>query len=129
MFIPTKRGGLVFAILFVCQFFAEFLTQRIFHGDRYYQNHRWPIPFTFLLAAGIVQLCLKPRNEPAAEEESWYLSRSSEIDPYTARKESAFAFTQVLRNEDALFWIPARYWPWIYCGLAVILYAFPLSGY
>jgi hypothetical protein len=109
MFIPTKRGGLVFAIVLACLMLVELATRWHFHDEHDYQTHRWPMPLGFLAAAAIVQLLLKRRvPAPLAEQQDYYLSSSMD-EAGNAASEPAFAFLGFFRDQDSFFLIPVRY--------------------
>jgi hypothetical protein len=105
MIIWRGRGFLVAVIAFGCLLIAELATRSYFHDDTYYEQHGWPKLAGFVSAAGIVWL-LGP----------W---RSSET---AMGVESLPPPESILRDQDTLFFIPAKYWPLILCGLGIVIY-------
>jgi hypothetical protein len=113
MIVWRGRGGLIFILAFGCLVAAEWLTRSYFHDNTYYQRHGWPKLAGFLVAAGLVWLLSRPEAEIHGEISPGFES---------PRKEP------VLRRQDTLFHIPARYWPGILCVLGVVFYFVPVSG-
>ncbi len=105
MVISSGRGGLIAVYTFGFLLASDFATGRYFRDERYYQNHGWPKLAAFIAAAAITwSLSIKRRGEISA------------ASPNPPLKDG------FLGTEDALFFIQARYWPLILCGLGVIFY-------
>ena len=106
MLIWDGRGFLVAVIAFGCLFASEWLTERYFADDSYYQQNGWPKLAAFLLAGVIV----------------WWLGRHwkgkrarTVIDKDTGRE-----FT--IEHKDSLFFIPMHYWGPLLCALGVVFF-------
>lgn len=109
LLISRGRGVLVGVIAFGSLLTTEFLTNRHFHDESYYQKHGWPKLTGFAVAAAIVRL-LSPRVN-FNESVSYPISGTRPPD-----RRSLF------RKEDSLFLVPVRYWPWILCALGFAFY-------
>jgi hypothetical protein len=53
MLIHRGLGYLVFVIVFVVSLAANFLFNAVY-GDRYYDNHKWPLVFSLMISANII---------------------------------------------------------------------------
>jgi len=107
MIVWRGRGILIVLIAFGCLLVAELLTRAGFHDDTYYQQHGWPKLVGFLVAACVIW-CMLPRRESEVSAGPGFQSGTT--------RES------VLREQDRLFFVPARYWPAILCVLGVVFY-------
>jgi hypothetical protein len=103
MIIWRGRGVLVAIITFGCLLATELLTRFFYYDNTYYQRHGWPKLAVFLLAASLV----------------WGLSRREGDDSADLQ---AVTSEPVLREQDTLFLISAKYWPRILCVLAFVFY-------
>ena len=106
MIIWSGRGFLVAVIAFGCLLASEFVTERHFRDDAYYQRHGWPKLAGFLVAGSIVWwLGVRWKDEDAR----------TLIDKDTGRE-------VVIRRKDALFFIPMHYWGPILCALGAVFF-------
>jgi hypothetical protein len=93
MIIWEGRGFLVAVIAFACLLASEFLTERYFADDRYYQQHGWPKLVGFFVAGVIVwglSMVWKDRLGRAAVD------------------------------KHSLFFIPFQYWGFVLFALGVV---------
>jgi hypothetical protein len=100
------RGVAVPLIAFGCLLVTELATRACFHDETYYQRHGWPKLAGFLVAAAIVRAL------------SWEHEVAPEASPQPVRQ-------PVLRCGDTFFFIPARHWWIVLCGLGVLFYWLP----
>lgn len=106
MFVPSRGRGFLIAILTaLCLLLCDSLTSQHFNDPNYYAQHGWPKLTAFWVAAALVQLMLPRRPEVVL----------GEIRPREAPK-------SVLRERDALLFIPARYWPLVLLALGIGFY-------
>ena len=108
MLIWNGKGYLVVVVAFISALGAEYLIESYFADQNYYQAHGWPLAAA-LIAAGII---------------SWFLgnylsSRGSRtvIDKATGQE-------MTIGGDDALFFIPMRYWGPILAAAAVAVLAY-----
>jgi hypothetical protein len=94
MIVWRGRGGIVAAVAFSSLLVSELACRGYFQDDRYYQQHGWPKLVGFFTAAGVVWLLQRNVREP------------------------------ILRSQDSLFFVSARFWPLILCCLGMIFYFF-----
>jgi hypothetical protein len=106
MIVWKGRGFLIAGIAFGCLLVSELLTRTLVHSENYYQDHPLPKAAAFLVAAAVVWLLSRPREEAAVAL------------PFQQE-------TSVLRSFDSLFFVPTRYWPAILCGLGVVVFFIP----
>jgi hypothetical protein len=107
MFVASRGRGYVIAIvaglsLLIC----DSLTAQYFKDSNYYAQHGWPKLTAFWFAAAVIQLMLPRKREKVL----------GEIHAPPAEKSS------LLRAQDALFLIPAKYWPLILFALGIGFY-------
>jgi beta-xylosidase len=105
MIIWSGRGFLVALIAFGCLLFSEWSTEAAFHDTSYYQTHGWPKLMALFVAAVLVWMLAQYWNR----EPSRVL-----VDKQTGRE-------VIVKRRDSLFFIEARYWPVILCGVGFIL--------
>jgi hypothetical protein len=106
MLIWDGRGYLVAVIAFACLFASEFLTEKYFADDSYYQRNGWPKLVAFLIAGAIVWwIGLRWKHQRAR----------TVIDKQTGKE-------FLIEHKDALFFIPMQYWGPILCALAVVFF-------
>jgi hypothetical protein len=103
MIVWRGRGVLVAVITFGCLLITELATRYFCHDNTYYQHHGWPKLAAFLIAAILV----------------WGLSQR-EADLFTVSQHGGKE--PLLREQDTLFLISVRYWPWVLCVLAFVFY-------
>ena len=94
---------MIAVIAFGCLLASEFLAEAYFHDDAYYQDHGWPKLAGFLLAAAMV----------------WALAKRRAVEPGVVEPRGS---DPLLKRSDALFFVPARYWPAILGALGVVFY-------
>lgn len=129
MILHRGRGGLVLVITFASLLMTELCTRIYFHDNSYYQRHKWPILIGFLVAAAIVQLLTQRKPCVSSTQKHEYLVSSSiDFDPEGKDSEYATARWRIFRNTDSFFGIPVKFWPWILCGLGVLLSLLPASA-
>ena len=99
----SGRGWAIGVISFSSLLFADYAASTYFHDAEYYAQHGWTKLGAFVLAAAVVQAFLSGREE--------------EIDSKTGE---VIRKPRLLRKNDALFFIPSRFWPviLILCGVA-----------
>ncbi len=108
MVIWNGKGYLIAVIVFIAALAAEYLSESYFSDSNYYQAHGWPLAAA-LLAAGII---------------SWFLGS------YLHRKNSRTVIDKATGQEmtiggnDALFFVPMRYWGPILAAIAVAVVAY-----
>lgn len=106
--IWNGKGYLVAVVTFVFALGAEYVSESYFADQNYYQAHGWPLAAA-LLAAGIV---------------SWFLGNyfhkagsRTVIDKATGQEMS-------IGGDDALFFVPMRYWAPILAVAAAAVLAY-----
>ena len=108
MLVWNGKGYLVAVIAFVAAFGAEYLSEAYFADQTYYQTHGWPLAAA-LVVAGIISWILG----------SYLRGKNSRtvIDKATGQE-------MTIGGEDALFFIPMRYWGPILAlvGFGVLIY-------
>lgn len=104
MIIWKGWGFLVAVIAFACLLASEFLTERYFADDRYYQQHGWPKLAGFFLAGAIV----------------WILSMLWKDKPGRVMVDKQTGAEIVLKKSDSLFFIPIRHWGPILFALGIV---------
>jgi hypothetical protein len=104
--IWSGLGFLVAVITFGCCLAAEYVVERTFHDDGYYQAHGWPKLIAFVVAAAVV----------------WVVGRHLRrrqgrvlIDPETGSE-------VIVGRKHTLFFIPVEYWPPILLVLGMIFF-------
>jgi hypothetical protein len=108
MIVWNGKGYLVAVLAFAFLVLAEYGSEAMFHDQSYYQNHGWPLAAA-LVFAGIA---------------SWVLGR------YLARSESRVVIDKATGQEltlggnDALFFIPVRFWAPIFIAGAIAALAY-----
>ena len=123
-----RRGELIPFITIACLGVVELSTRRIFHDDNYYLREHWPIPLGFLLSAGVVRILTQSKTlVPAIESKEWLISSSSDPVQGGMKHEPAQKW-KLFRERDSYFLVPARFWPWVLCGLGILFYFLPLSA-
>ena len=108
--IASGRGYLVPLVTFCCALVMELLVRAVFHDERYYQTHGWPILLAMVVAALIVHL----------------FSRGA-IEQRDLRDIATGELVTVEYNHRFLF-VHIRYWPAILCGLGVFFALLTLRG-
>jgi hypothetical protein len=110
MIIWDGKGWLVAAIVFALLVGSEFGSEAIFADTSYYQTHMWPRAAALILAAVIVWFVA-----------TWLQRAGSRtvIDKATGQE-------MVLGGNDALFFIPVRFWTPILALAGVAALAWPL---
>jgi hypothetical protein len=106
MIIWSGFGFLVAIIGFGSLVLTEVITKSSFHDETYYQTHGWPKLVAFWVAAALVYLV------------GLWLDRQ----PGRAMIDKATGQEVVLKRKHALFFIPVRYWPYIFLGLGVVFF-------
>ena len=104
MIIWRGRGFAIAVITFGCLLLSEFLTEKAFQADDFYQTHGWPKLLGFWVGAAIVY-ALRGWMGKGHER--------SLIDKETGQEIR-------VSTEGELFFIRATYWPTILLGLGVI---------
>jgi hypothetical protein len=104
MIVWSGRGGIIAAIVVGSLLATDFLTGKYFHDAAYYEQHGWPKLAAFLIGASITWVLSIPRERALS---------ASNPEPIKV---------SFLRTQDTLFWIPARFWPLVLCGLGVVFY-------
>ena len=104
MIIWGGKGFLIAIIVAACLLSSDWFAGQHFHDPEYYATHGWPKLIGFFVAAAFVWLLSYKRKEEAIGN-----------DVETPR-ESFFS------DRDSLFFIPARFWPFILAGLGVVFY-------
>jgi hypothetical protein len=107
MIVWRGRGGIVAAVAFSSLLVSELACRGYFQDDRYYQQHGWPKLVGFFTAAGVV----------------WLLQRN-ERPEYVEMANRQNVREPILRSQDSLFFVSARFWPLILCCLGMIFYFF-----
>jgi len=92
--VHRGRGGLIAVIAFVGMTLADFLSAAYFHNPNFYAQNGWPKLAACWFAAAIVWWLL-----PHRQEEVLGATGQAEQKP------------SILRDQDSLFWIPAKHWP------------------
>lgn len=107
MIIWTGRGFLIAVIVFGCLLLSELLTEVHFQNDKYYQQNGWPKLADFLVSAAIVWI-LGGR---------WHGQHGAgaSVQNHSMKK-------YLLRSQDALFFIPVRFWPYLLCLLGIVFF-------
>jgi len=108
--IASGRGYLVPLIAFGCSLAMEILVRAIFHDQRYYQTHGWPILIAMFSAAVIVH----------------FFARGAS-DRRELRDVATGELVTVEYNHRFLF-VHIRYWPAILCALGVLFALLTLRG-
>lgn len=109
MIIWSGFGFLVAVIGFGSLVLAEAMTEGFFHDQTYYQTHAWPKLVACWFAAALV----------------YGVGRWLDRQPGRAMIDKATGQEVVLRKKHALFFIPVRYWPYIFLGLGVVFLLIP----
>ena len=105
MIVIYRGVGALVVIVTLCSVVVTgVLVQVLFGDEHYWQTHRWPKLFAFLLAAHVV-------SRLAARQER--LEKRVLIDKETGEE-------VVLLPKDSLFFIPLRYWPAILAVIGVL---------
>ncbi|OQZ02748.1 MAG: hypothetical protein B6D34_10310 [Candidatus Brocadia sp. UTAMX1] len=104
MIIWSGFGFLVAIIGFASLLLTEVITKSSFHDEAYYQTHGWPKLVAFWVAAVLV----------------YFVGLWLDRQPGRAMIDKATDQEVVLRRVHALFFIPVRYWPYIFSGLGVV---------
>ena len=104
MIIWKGRGFLVAVIAFACLLASEFLTERYFADDRYYQQHGWPKLAAFFLAGFIV----------------WVITILWKDAPGRVVVDKQTGTELVLKKSHSLFFIPMKYWAPILFALGIV---------
>lgn len=105
MIIWRGKGIVVALIAFGCLVLSEIVSRSAFGDEKYYQGHGWPKLIGFWVAAGLVYAF-----------RSWFEgAKRTVVDEKTAKE-------IMLSSENALFFVPVRFWPPILLGLGVIFF-------
>jgi hypothetical protein len=106
MFVSWRGRGVLIAIVTVVSLLlCDFLTAQHFNDPNYYAHNGWPKLTAFWVAAAIIQLMLPRKPEKVLGE-----VHASPEKP------------SLLRRQDALFLIPAKYWPPVLFALGIGFY-------
>ena len=103
MIIWSGFGILVALVGFGCLILTEVVTRAAF-DEKYYQAHGWPKLAGFWVAAALV----------------YVLGLWVDRQPGRAMIDKATGQEVLLKKRHALFFIPVRYWPYIFLALGVI---------
>ena len=108
MLIWNGKGYLVAVAAFISALGAEYLSESYFADQNYYQAHGWPLAAA-LLAAGII---------------SWFLGSylHGQGQPHGDRQGDGTG--NDVGGDDALFFVPMRYWGPILAAAAVAVLAY-----
>jgi hypothetical protein len=114
MIIWDGKGWLVAAIAFALLVGSEYASEAFYADQSYYQTHMWPRAAALILAGVIVWFVAD------------WLRRSGSrtvIDKATGQE-------MVLGGNDALFFIPVRFWAPILAlgGIAALVYPLLVQG-
>lgn len=106
MIIWSGLGFLVAVIVFGCSLVANLIFNAAY-GDRYYDNHKWPVAIAFIVAAAIC----------------WFLGKHlrKRSDRVVIDKQTGKEFT-VNQSRHTLFFVPMHWWAPILLVIAVILF-------
>jgi hypothetical protein len=102
--VAKGRGLLIAAVAAGCMILTDFLTAGHYHDSDYYAHNGWPKLAAFFAAACIV----------------WWMTLKRGDEVLTATHQ-ATPKRSILRDQDSLFWIPARYWPGVLFVLGIAL--------
>jgi hypothetical protein len=106
MFVASRGRGFLIAIVTVVSLsLCDFLTAQHFNDLNYYAHNGWPKLTAFWVAAAVVQLMLPRKPDKVL----------GQIHPAPEKP-------SLLRYQDSLFLIPARYWPWALFALGIAFY-------
>jgi len=106
MLIWRGRGGVIALIAFGCLVLTELFTRTAFRDPNYYQTHGWPKLVGFWVAAALVYSL---RGWFGIGEERTL------IDKGTGQEIK-------MSLEGQLFFVPARYWPWILLAIGLLFF-------
>jgi hypothetical protein len=99
------RGYVIGLVAGGCLLAADWLCGARYHDADYYAQHGWPKLAAFALAGAIVwSLNLSKRDETLGVPD-----RDAAREPF-------------FRQQDSLFFVPARYWPLLLCILGGVFY-------
>src|SRR6476660_8027821 len=94
MIIWSGWGFLVAVIVFGASLTMELVTEALFHDDRFYQSHSWPLALAFALSGAIVWTL---GNYLQARRDRLVIDRSTVLE-------------RMMAARHTLFFIPMRYW-------------------
>ncbi len=94
MLIWNGKGYLIAVAAFISALGAEYLSESYFADQNYYQAHGWPLAAA-LLAAGII---------------SWFLGSYLHAKGSRTVIDKATGQEMTVGGDDALFFVPMRYW-------------------
>ncbi len=106
MIIWSGLGFIVGIIGFGCLLLSEYITEFAFKDENYYQMHGWPKLAALLLAASL----------------TWLLSTILDMKKAKVLIDKETGQEVVLRPNHAFFFIPIRFWPYIYIVLGVVFF-------
>lgn len=108
MVIWNGKGYLVAVAVFIAALGAEYLSESYFADPNYYQAHGWPLAAA-LCAAGVL---------------SWFLGSYLRGKGSRTVIDKATGQELTIGGDDALFFIPVRYWGAILAAAAVAVLAY-----
>ncbi len=83
---------------------AEYITRTVTKNEFYFNQHGWIKTVAFLLAAGVV----------------WLVARHYDSRPGKVVIEKGTGKEITLRRQHSLFFVPMKFWTYIYVGLGVL---------
>lgn len=104
MIIWSGLGFLIPIIGFGCLLLGEAVTESLFQDTSYYQNHGWPKLAGLLIAAALVHL----------------LGTALDRRPGRTMIDKATGQEVTLRGSHSLFFIPMKYWSYVFGALGVL---------
>jgi hypothetical protein len=106
MIIVAKgRGFLIAAIAAASLLLSDLITSIRYRDGNYYAQHGWPKLAAFFAAACIV----------------WWMTLQR-VDEVLEGTNHIAAKRSILRDQDSLFFIPAKYWPGVLLALGIAFY-------
>lgn len=110
MIIWDGKGWLVAAIAFALLVGSEYASEAVFADQSYYQTHMWPRAAALVLAAVIV----------------WFVAAWLRRSGSRTVIDKATGEEMVIGGNDALFFIPVRFWTPILALAGIASLAYPL---